>query len=153
MRDKQSRAGRFAFPTFYLRPTTYPPKVVGGPDEGREGCQLKGSSNWKSAVGAPAGPKRYKTTQGLPRDQRFGLIAQMQRAAVSVPANIAEGFKRRGRADKVHFYNIAQGSLEELRYYFILCRDLEYKVDYESLVEQAERVGRMLTGLINSVRV
>jgi four helix bundle protein len=95
----------------------------------------------------------YKTTQDLPRDQRFGLISQMQRAAVSVPANIAEGFKRRGRADKVHFYNIAQGSLEELRYYFILCRDLEYKVDYESLVEQAERVGRMLTGLINSIRV
>lgn len=94
----------------------------------------------------------YKTTQGLPRDQRFGLTAQMQRAAVSVPANIAEGFKRRGRADKIHFYNFAQGSLEELRYYFILCRDLEYIVDYESLADQAERVGRMLTGLINSVR-
>jgi four helix bundle protein len=93
----------------------------------------------------------YKTTQGLPKDQRFGLISQMQRAAVSVPANIAEGFKRRGRAEKVRFYNIAQGSLEELRYYFILCRDLEYKIDYESLVGQAECIGRMLTGLINSV--
>jgi four helix bundle protein len=95
----------------------------------------------------------YQTTRKLPRDQRFGLIAQMQRAAVSVPANIAEGFKRRGRADKVHFYNFAQGSLEELRYYFILCRDLGYKVEYESVTEQAERVGRMLTGLINSLRV
>lgn len=94
----------------------------------------------------------YKTTQELPRDQKFGLIAQMQRAGVSVPANIAEGFKRRGRADKVRFYNFAQGSLEETRYYFILCRDLGYKVNYESLVQQAERVGRMLTGLINSVR-
>src|SRR5208283_1098741 len=94
----------------------------------------------------------YKTTEGLPKDQRFGLISQMQRSAVSVPANIAEGFKRRGRADKIHFYNIAQGSLEELRYYFILCRDLGYKVDYESLADQAGRVGRMLTGLINSIR-
>jgi four helix bundle protein len=94
----------------------------------------------------------YETTQELPRDQRFGLIAQMQRAAVSVPANIAERFKRRGRADKVHFYNIAQGSLEELRYYFILCRDLGYKVEYGSLIEQAEGVGRMLTGLIKSAR-
>jgi four helix bundle protein len=93
----------------------------------------------------------YKTTEGLPGDQKFGLVAQMQRCAVSVPANIAEGFKRRGRADKVRFYNFAQGSLEELRYY--LCRDLGYRVDYESLAEQAELVGRMLTGLINSVRV
>ena len=72
----------------------------------------------------------YTTTRGLPTDQRFGLTNQMQRAAVSVPANIAEGFKRRGRGDKAHFYNIAQSSLEELRYYFILCRDLGYKVEY-----------------------
>jgi four helix bundle protein len=77
----------------------------------------------------------------------------MQSAAVSVPANIAEGFKRRGRADKIHFYNIAQGSLEELRYYFILCRDLEYKIDYEPLAERADRVGRMVTGLINFIRI
>src|SRR5260370_40394871 len=56
----------------------------------------------------------YRTTSTMPSDQKFGLISQMQRAAVSVPANIAEGFKRRSRADKVHFYNMAQGSLEEL---------------------------------------
>ena len=94
----------------------------------------------------------YKTTDDLPRDQRFGLISQMQRAGVSVPANIAEGFKRRGIADKVRFYNIAQGSLEEVRYYFMLCRDLRYKIDFELLNEQAERVGRMLTGLMRSVK-
>jgi four helix bundle protein len=62
----------------------------------------------------------------MPSDQRYGLISQIHRAAVSVPANLAEGFKRRGRPDKVHFYNIAQGSLEELPYHFILCRDLGY---------------------------
>ena len=72
----------------------------------------------------------YRLTAGLPADQRFGLVGQIQRAAVSVPANIAEGFKRRGQADKVRFYNIAQGSLEELRYYLILCRDLGYRVDW-----------------------
>lgn len=94
----------------------------------------------------------YKATDDLPRDQRFGLISQMQRAGVSVPANIAEGFKRRGLADKVRFYNIAQGSLEEVRYYFILCRDLGYKIDFDSLSEQAERIGRMLTGLMRSVK-
>lgn len=94
----------------------------------------------------------YKTTEGLPRDQRFGLISQMQRAGVSVPENFAEGFERRGRADKIRFHNIAQGSLEEVRYYFILCRDLGYTINFELLSEQADHIGRMLTGLINAVR-
>ena len=93
----------------------------------------------------------YRTTSGLPSDEKFGLISQMRRAAVSVPANIAEGFKRRGRADKKHFYNIGQSSLEELRYYFILCRDLGYKLDSPALADQADHIGRMLTGLIKSV--
>jgi len=88
----------------------------------------------------------------MPPDQRYGLISQMQRSAVSVPANIAEGFKRRGRLDKVHFYNVAQASLEELRHYFMLCRDLEYKLDYNLMASQADQVGRMLTGLIKAVR-
>jgi four helix bundle protein len=66
----------------------------------------------------------YRITSTIPSDQRYDLISQMQRAGVSIPANIAEGFKRRGRPDKVHFYNMAQGSLEEVRYYFILCREL-----------------------------
>ena len=94
----------------------------------------------------------YHITATMPSDQKFGLISQMQRAAVSVPANIAEGFKRRTRADKAHFYNMAQASLEELRYYFILCRDLGYKLEYGSMAQQADRVGRMLTGLIRSVK-
>ncbi len=57
----------------------------------------------------------YKMTRILPVDEKFGLVSQMRRAAVSVPANIAEGFKRRGQADKAHFYNMAEASLEELR--------------------------------------
>jgi four helix bundle protein len=94
----------------------------------------------------------YRLTANLPSDEKFGLISQMRRAAVSVPANIAEGFKRRGRADKVHFYNIAEGSLEEVRYYAILCRDLGHPIEYDPLAVEAERVGRMLTALIRSVR-
>ena len=93
----------------------------------------------------------YRATARLPSDQRFGLVSQMQRASVSVPANIAEGFKRRGRADKVRLYNIAQGSLEELRYYFILCRDLGYKIEYDQLAERADHISRMLHGLIRSI--
>jgi four helix bundle protein len=64
----------------------------------------------------------YEVTKGFPRDERFGLTAQMRRAAVSVPANVAEGFKRRGIRDKIRFYNISEASLEELKYYFVLER-------------------------------
>jgi four helix bundle protein len=68
----------------------------------------------------------YKLTAAFPKHELFGLGAQMRRAAVSVPANIAEGFSKRGRADKARYMNVAQGSLEELRYYFILASDLTY---------------------------
>ena len=68
----------------------------------------------------------YTFTRGFPKDETYGLTSQFRRAAVSIPANIAEGFKRRGKADKARFYNIAQGSLEECRYYLILSKDLEY---------------------------
>lgn len=95
--------------------------------------------------------KVYGTTPTMPPDQKYGLTSQMQKAAVSVPANIAEGFKRRSGPDKIHFYNMAQGSLEELRYYFILCRDLGYKIDYVLRAGQADAVSRMLHGLVTSV--
>src|SRR4030095_1768183 len=68
----------------------------------------------------------YKYTERFPKHELFGLTSQLRRAAVSVPANFAEGFKKRGVADKLRFYNIAQGSLEECRYYLILAKDLEY---------------------------
>ena len=89
----------------------------------------------------------YRLTGRLPTEERFGLIPQMRRSAVSVPANVAEGFKRRGKADKVRFYNIAQGSLEELRYYLILCRDLEYLQPDPNIFRQCGRVAKLLTGL------
>lgn len=93
----------------------------------------------------------YSITARLPSEEKFGLVSQMRQAAVSVPANIAEGFKRRSLPDKVHFYNIAQSSLEELHYYFILCRDLGYKFDHHRLVDDADQVARMLHGLIGSL--
>ncbi|HNR94852.1 MAG TPA: four helix bundle protein [Kiritimatiellia bacterium] len=68
----------------------------------------------------------YRITQKFPRSEVYGLSSQFRRAAVSVAANIAEGFRKRGSADKMRFYNIAQGSLEECRYYLILTKDLEY---------------------------
>ena len=93
----------------------------------------------------------YRITKTLPKDERFGLISQMRRSAVSVAANIAEGFNKKGPKDKVNFYNIAQGSLQELRYYMILCKDLGYIMTNESLIKSTDTIGRMLNGLIASI--
>lgn len=79
----------------------------------------------------------------LPRREERGLSAQMRRAAVSVPGNIAEGFKRSSRADKARMLNIAQGSLEELRSYLRLTADLGFAVD-PSLASDADEVARLL---------
>ena len=68
----------------------------------------------------------YSVTKNFPEYERFGLCSQFQRAAVSIPANIAEGYKKLSKADKLRFMNIAQGSLEESRYYIILSKDLGY---------------------------
>src|SRR6185295_220484 len=71
----------------------------------------------------------YGLTATFPRYELYGLSSQMRKAAVSIPANIAEGFKKRGKADKARFMNIAQGSVEESRYYLILAADLRYPQD------------------------
>jgi four helix bundle protein len=73
----------------------------------------------------------------------YGLTAQLRRAAVSVASNIAEGFKKQGKADKVRFMNIAQASLEEARYDLILANDLGY-ADTQVIQERVEEVSRML---------
>ena len=92
----------------------------------------------------------YQATKRYPGDERFGLVSQMRRAAVSIPANVAEGFKRRGIQDKIRFYNISEGSLEELKYFFILSKDLGYISSDTDLMAQSETVGRLLNGLIAS---
>ena len=93
----------------------------------------------------------YKVTRRLPKEELFGLVSQMRRAAVSVPANIAERFKRRGKADKARQLNIAQGSLEELRYFFILCADLSY-LPAKTMDEPLEEISRMLESYTQRVR-
>ena len=68
----------------------------------------------------------YKVSSHFPEEERFGLTSQLRRAAVSVEANIAEGARKLSKADKLRFFNISQGSLEECRDYIILARDLNY---------------------------
>ena len=85
----------------------------------------------------------YELTAGFPTQEQYGLVSQMRRAAVSIPANIAEGFRKSTNPDKARFYNIAQGSLEESRYYLILSRDLGY-ASVNGLRDQATEIGKML---------
>ncbi|OGW28582.1 MAG: four helix bundle protein [Nitrospirae bacterium GWC2_42_7] len=94
----------------------------------------------------------YRITKDFPAEERFGLVTQMRRAAVSTPANIAEGFKKRTLKDKANYYNISQGSLEELRYYLILSADIGYLKDNSDLISRSEEVGRMLYGLVKSIQ-
>jgi four helix bundle protein len=95
--------------------------------------------------------KIYRLSKGFPRDEMFGLTSQLRRAAVSVPANVAEGFKRVTVPDKLRFFNIAQSSLEEVRYYLILVHDLGYG-DTRELKENLGEVSRMLTAYVRSLR-
>ena len=85
----------------------------------------------------------YQLSAMFPKNELYGLTSQIRRAAVSTPANIAEGFKKRSKADKARFMNIAQGSLEETRYYLILARDLGY-LNSTNLLNQLEEVSRLL---------
>ncbi|MBQ7157431.1 MAG: four helix bundle protein [Bacteroidaceae bacterium] len=70
--------------------------------------------------------KVYEVSSSFPDFEKFGLRSQFTRAAVSIPANIAEGYKKLSRADKLRFFNISQGSIEECRCYNILSKDLGY---------------------------
>ena len=96
----------------------------------------------------------YRFSNQFPNKETYGLTSQLRRAAISVPANIAEGFKKKGKADKVRFMNIAQGSLEECRYYLILATDLGYGNGLE-LMHQLEEISKMLSAysasILNSV--
>ncbi|MGP0075211.1 MAG: four helix bundle protein [Bryobacteraceae bacterium] len=92
----------------------------------------------------------YSLTSGFPRQETYGLALQMRRAAVSVPANIAEGFKRRGRADKARFLNIAQASLEECRCFLILTQDLGYS-DTHAVLLLLDETSRFLDNYLHSL--
>jgi four helix bundle protein len=93
----------------------------------------------------------YQISKTLPKWEMYALGDQMRRASVSVPANIAEGFRRRTLREKLRFLNIAQASLEETRYYFVLVRDLGYGETHE-LQRLADRVGTYLTRYAETVR-
>lgn len=92
----------------------------------------------------------YRVTKEFPVSEKFILIPQIIRAVVSVAANLAEGTKRQTLKDQCHFFNIAETSLEEVKYYIILSVDLKYisSQEGEKLLELSREVGRLTSGLI-----
>jgi len=96
----------------------------------------------------------YAITRSFPPEERFGLVSQMRRCAVSIPSNIAEGAGRSSRADFGRFLNIALGSASELHYQLRLSRDLRYtgESDHGKLSDETEAIKRMLTSLLARLR-
>jgi four helix bundle protein len=92
----------------------------------------------------------YKYTDSFPKSEMYGLTSQFRRAAVSIAANIAEGYKKKGKADKARMMNIAQGSLEECHYYLILSGDLGFG-NNNSMQTLLDEVSKMLESYINKI--
>lgn len=93
----------------------------------------------------------FEVTAHIPSDHQEGFAALMEKTAIEVPKAVAEGFKRRGSRNKAHYYNLAQSSLEALRYMLILGRDLKFLPDFDDLWTRADQVSRMLDGLVRSM--
>ena len=94
----------------------------------------------------------YEATRQFPAEERFGLVSQMRRAAVSVPSNIAEGAGRDGCKEFAHFLGMARGSLSELETQSMLAHHLGFLRDPESISEQISRMFRLIGGLQNKLR-
>ena len=95
----------------------------------------------------------YKMTNNFPKDELYGLTSQMRRSAISVSANIAEGYQRKSRKEYIHFLSIAKGSLGEVETYLLFSKDLGYvqEIQFNQLETNRQEVGRLLRGLMRSL--
>ena len=96
----------------------------------------------------------YKTTKQFPKEELFGLSSQFRRAAVSIAANVAEGYRKTSKLEKLRFFNISQGSLEECRYYLILSKDIDYinEESYNILNEKIQETSYLLNKYCDTIK-
>jgi four helix bundle protein len=108
---------------------------------------------WKRALKFVT--KIYKITAKFPDDEKFGLVSQMRRAAVSIPSNIAEGAARNSKKEFINFLHIAQGSTAELETQILISRNLDFvsQSQTEPLLKELEEISRMIIGLQKSLRL
>jgi len=106
---------------------------------------------WREAVDLVV--RVYELTKSMPKDELYGLTSQMRRAAVSIPANIAEGYGRENRGAYAHHLRIAQGSLKELETHLVIAVRVKFVQEcaFEPLAQQCDTIGTMLRGLISAV--
>src|SRR5258706_12838854 len=94
----------------------------------------------------------YKLTENFPKHEMYGLTSQLRRAAVSIAANIAEGYKKKDFKNKINFLNIAESSLQECRYYIILANDLNY-INDKKLNNNLDEIARLLSAYAKSILI
>ncbi|MFA7253754.1 MAG: four helix bundle protein [Patescibacteria group bacterium] len=97
----------------------------------------------------------YEATKSFPREEMFGLTSQIRRAVISITSNIAEGFGRKSKKEKVNFYNISSGSLTEVQNQLMIAKDLGYIScsQFDLMLNKSVGVYKMLNGLIRSISV
>jgi four helix bundle protein len=127
--------------------------VLGAPfKEERMTLNHKGLIVWNKSMDLVT--EVYKLTQQFPREELFGLMSQMRRSAVSIPSNIAEGKGRLSKKEFHYYLGTARGSLAELETQIVISLNLKYLTSEESdnLLDRVAEVGRLLNGLLTSVR-
>lgn len=109
-------------------------------------------TTWKKAYELTL--KIYKATEKFPKEEMFGIISQLRRAAVSISSNIAEGFSRISKKEKIQFYYIALDSLTEVQNLLMLSRDFKYIElnNYNELINLTNETGKLINGLIRSIK-
>ena len=148
MNSRQSAIGnRQSGPEYFVAEETQP----GGLEEGGPVVDYRDLDVWKVAMATVKDV--YRITKALPTDERYGLVSQMRRAAVSIPANIAEGYGRDSSGNYVQFLKIAQGSTRELETLVELSRQLDFvpAADAAKTHEALTRISMMLRALIRAI--
>ncbi|HCW75351.1 MAG TPA: four helix bundle protein [Candidatus Marinimicrobia bacterium] len=95
----------------------------------------------------------YRLTKNFPKEEMYGLTSQFRRAAVSIAANLAEGYGKKGKRDKLRFFNISEGSVQECDYYILLAENLQYLSTDSGLKNEIIIIGKMLKGYMKAIEV